>query len=379
MASSNAELDRFIRDAMLAGQSRAAIRQVLLAAGWTPEQLAGALEDYAEIDFPVPVPKPRASLSSRDAFLYLVLFSLLYFLCWHLGSLLFDLINAALPDPADPRYRYDFFGSTRFSTASLIITFPLFAWMARLLARETERAPIKRFSPVRRWLTYLTLFVSATAIIGDLTVLVYNVLGGELSLRFVAKVLVVALIAGSVFGYYLWDLRREESESRAWRAWGKRLLIAAGVLALAALAGGFMLMGSPSEQRLQRLDERRIGDLQQIEAAVRNHAMETGRLPADLAELAAKPGVALSLADPVTGKPYAYRASGRRQFELCADFATDTGERRRGGRAWPATLEWAHGKGEACFVRRISAAELQADAGEPAPAAVADPDPDPRS
>ena len=90
MASNNSDLDRFIRDAMLAGQSRDAIRNALLAAGWTPEQLAGALDDYAEVDFPVPVPKPRASLSSRDAFLYLVLFSLLYFLCYHLGSLLFD-------------------------------------------------------------------------------------------------------------------------------------------------------------------------------------------------------------------------------------------------------------------------------------------------
>lgn len=353
MASSNSDLDRFIRDAMLAGQSRDAIRNALLAAGWTLEQLAGALDDYAEVDFPVPVPKPRASLSSRDAFLYLVLFSLLYFLCYHLGSLLFDLIDAALPDMADPSYRHDFFGSTRFSTAALIITFPLFAWMARLVGRETERAPIKRFSPVRRWLTYLTLFVSATAIIGDLTVLVYNVLGGELSLRFVLKVLVVAMIAASVFGYYLWDLRRDESATRAWRAMGKRLLIAAGIVAVAALAGGFLLMGSPSSQRAQRMDERRVGDLQQIEMMVRAHVEETGRLPADLATIAAKPGVALPVADPDTGKPYVYRIDDALRFSLCADFQTDTAESRRGDPAWPVSTEWAHGIGNTCFSRRI--------------------------
>ena len=32
----------------------------------------------------------------------------------------------------------------------------------------------------------------------------------ELTLRFVLKVAVVGLIAGTIFGYYLWDLRREE-------------------------------------------------------------------------------------------------------------------------------------------------------------------------
>lgn len=353
MASSNSDLDRFIRDAMLARQSREAIRNALLEAGWTQEQLTGALDDYAEVDFPVPVPKPRASLSSRDAFLYLVLFSLLYFLCYHLGSLLFDLINAALPDVTEQGYRHDFFASTRFSTAALIITFPLFAWMAGLLGRETERAPIKRFSPVRRWLTYLTLFVSAAAIIGDLTVLVYNVLGGELSLRFVLKVLVVALIAGSVFGYYLWDLRREESESRAWRAMGRRLLVAAGIVAVAALVGGFILMGSPSAQREQRMDQRRVSDLQQIETTLRNHFDETGALPPDLATLAARPGVGLSIRDPDTGAPYGYRIEAPQRFALCADFSTDTAAVRRGQRAWMMPVEWAHGVGNTCFKRHI--------------------------
>ena len=57
----------------------------------------------------------------------------------------------------------------------------------------------------------MTLVIAAGALIGDTTTLVYNLLGGELTLRFVLKVLVVAFIAGGIFGYYLWDLRREEA------------------------------------------------------------------------------------------------------------------------------------------------------------------------
>jgi hypothetical protein len=40
----------------------------------------------------------------------------------------------------------------------------------------------------------------------------YNVLGGELTVRITLKVSVVLLIASSVFGYYLADLRKEEHE-----------------------------------------------------------------------------------------------------------------------------------------------------------------------
>jgi len=211
MAAGAQELDTFVREALMRGQSRQAIEQALAAAGWTEAQTRDVLSAYADVDFPVPVPRPRASLSAREAFLYLVLFASLYYAAFHVGSLLFDLINFAFPDAAAGRGYFD--SSMRWSTASVIIAFPVFALLARHLARETERQPIKRLSPVRRWLTYLTLFLAAVALICDVTTLVYNLLGGELSMRFVLKVLVVGVIAGGVFGYYLWDLRREEVEA----------------------------------------------------------------------------------------------------------------------------------------------------------------------
>ena len=166
------------------------------------------------MDFPLPVPRPRASLSAREAFAYLVLFSTLYFFAWNLGSLLFQLIQYALPDPADPDWQLmRLNGGIRWAISALVIAFPVFVFAAHRVSRDVDKHPIKRLSPVRRWLTYLTLFVAATVLIGDLTALVYNLLSGDLSLRFVLKVLVVGVIAGTVFGYYLWDLRQEEVEA----------------------------------------------------------------------------------------------------------------------------------------------------------------------
>lgn len=212
MASGSQELDVFVRDALLRGHGKAEITQALLSAGWREEQVRGALGAYADTAFAVPVPRPRASVSAREAFLYLVMFATLYFFAYHLGSLLFDLINRAWPDAAEVGYR-GFGSSMRWATAAILISFPVFAYVSHYVARDVARHPIKRLSPVRRWLTYLTLFIAATILIGDMTTLLYNLLGGELTTRFVLKVLVVAAIAGSVFGYYLWDLRREEQDA----------------------------------------------------------------------------------------------------------------------------------------------------------------------
>ena len=53
--------------------------------------------------------------------------------------------------------------------------------------------------------------VAASVIVGDGITLVYNVLNGELTARFVLKALVVAAIAGTAFGYYTWSTRADDA------------------------------------------------------------------------------------------------------------------------------------------------------------------------
>ncbi|MFQ5742209.1 MAG: DUF5671 domain-containing protein [Acidobacteriota bacterium] len=209
------EIQGFVKDGLARGLSRAEIEDVLLRAGWTAEHVKGALGAFAEIEFPIPVPRPRPYLSAREAFRYLVLFSTLYVSAFNLGNLLFQLINQAFPDPAAPPIVAEAVrDAIRFSLSSLIVAFPVFLYVSRLTGLETRLDPRKRASKIRRWLTYLTLFIAAGFLIGDFTGLVYNLLGGELAARFVLKVFTIALIAGTIFGYYLWDLRLEEKEAR---------------------------------------------------------------------------------------------------------------------------------------------------------------------
>ena len=211
----NEELIDFVRTALGRGLSRLQVEEALGLAGWNREQVQAALAAFAAVDFPIPVPTPRPSLSARDAFMYLLLFSTLYVVAFNLGRLLFQFINRAFPDPASSPPDTFLRESIRFSVAALIVGLPVFLYMSRLTNRAIHADPTKRTSPVRRWLTYLTLFVAASVLIGDFTTLVYSLLGGELTVRFVLKVLTVGAIAGTVFWYYLSDLRLDENEISA--------------------------------------------------------------------------------------------------------------------------------------------------------------------
>lgn len=210
------QLSDFVRDALARGLPRPQIEQALLQAGWSRDQARSALAAYAEVDFPVPVPRPKPYVSAKEAFLYLVLFSTLYVTAYNLGRLVFSFIDHAFPDPAlaEDFVEYSQF-AIRWSVSSLVIAFPVFLYVSRLLAAGIRREPAKRGSRVRKWLTYMTLFIAAGVLIGDLTTLVFNFLGGELGLRFLLKALTVGVISGAIFGYYLWDLRSDEAEPDA--------------------------------------------------------------------------------------------------------------------------------------------------------------------
>lgn len=206
----NDELMTFVKEGLARGVPRAEIEQALGRAGWGAAEVRVALGSFADVAFPIPVPRPRPYVSARDAFLYLVLFSTLYTVAFNFGSLMFDLINQWVPDPAAPESRMPaeyLAQAIRWSVSTLIVATPVFLWVSALVGREIKRDPVKRQSKVRRWLTYLTLFVAACVLVGDVTALVYNLLGGELTTRFLLKALVVASIVGTIFLYYLTDLR----------------------------------------------------------------------------------------------------------------------------------------------------------------------------
>ena len=110
----------------------------------------------------------------------------------------------------------------------------------------------------------------------------------------------------------------------------------------AAIVIGLIVIGSPREFRMRRLDERRAEDLAAISSAIRTYRLTHENLPQKLDELQ-RSGIIYRLKDPVE-RPYEYTVKDAFSYELCAEFdtATDTTTVAR-------LLFEKHGHGRQCF------------------------------
>jgi hypothetical protein len=347
----NADLQLFVRDSLVRGLPRAAIRERLLEAGWRAEEVESALAGFAESDFPVPVPRRRLYLSAREAFFYLVLFATLYLTAFNLGLVLFATVDRWLPDAVQNGYTArSAVEGIRSGIAALVIAFPIFLFVSALIGRAMARDPEKRGSKVRKWLTYVTLFVAALVLIGDLTFLVQRLLSGELPARVLWKTVFVFAIAGTVFGHYLAELRAEEREGAAAGRGSPWLARVAVVAIVATLVLGLFAAGSPRQARLRSLDQQRVGNLVAIWRQLGQERAAGRSLPGSLADLAARPSAPPpeTFRDPGTRDFYGYRVVDSTTVELCATFATEDSTGSPDG-ARGTSMFWRHARGRRCF------------------------------
>ena len=208
----NKDLIDFVKQGLETGQSRKDISHALSQAGWKADEIKNAMFSFADVSFPIAVPRPRPYLSARVAFLYLLFFIMLAIVAWSFGTLLFAMINNVLPDVTKSN-RYTGIRSVRqlrFGISGLVVAAPIFFYLARFLSKARQKDPELQRSQIRKWLTYITLVIAGATLVGDAISLVYNLLDGELSTRFVLKSLVVGAIAGTIFVYFLKDAERDD-------------------------------------------------------------------------------------------------------------------------------------------------------------------------
>ncbi len=157
----------------------------------------------------------------RDIFLHLLAIIALYVSAGSFIALIFQYINILHPDPlaiggADGMYYSAYlqsaYSTIRWSLSTLIFVFPTYVLTSWYLNKTYKQSPEHKNLWIRKWLVYFTLFVAAIVIIGDLVTLVYNLLGGEFTTRFLLKITTILFVGGGVFYYYFWDLRRSKIE-----------------------------------------------------------------------------------------------------------------------------------------------------------------------
>ncbi|MDZ4735372.1 MAG: hypothetical protein SGJ07_03405 [Rhodospirillaceae bacterium] len=129
---------------------------------------------------------------------------------------------------------------------------------------------------------------------------------------------------------------------------GRLLALVFVVAALAAIAVGFAIIGSPWVQRERALDARRSDDLASLAWAIEDHRRAQGALPATLDALGGE--WSDLIADPETGAPYEYEATGPETYRLCAVFTHPRGV--EGDPRWTGDF-MRHGAGRHCFDRDV--------------------------
>ncbi len=298
----------------------------------------------------------------KEVFLQLMGMAMLYISVISLVMLSFAYIDLSFMDPlANGFYGSPFpswqssLDTIRLSSAMLAVSFPLLLLFSWLIQRDLRRFPQKHELRFAKWLVYLTLLASSITLVVDLIQIVHRFYSGELSLPFGLKALSILVLAGAVLGYYLWDVQSQPQKSKlpAAMAW------VASVLVLGMLALGFLLAGSPAEQRQVRMDERRVNDLAGIDNQTKEYWRLKRALPASLEELKNSPVVYGFFAqDPQTQEAYDYAVTGELSFRLCAAFDRPTSDfRKLGARPNPYQGEvgsdWVHGAGKTCFDRTI--------------------------
>ena len=197
------ELSRFVRDALVAGKSRDEISQALIDSGWSSSEVTDALDAWTATPFATPVPRPQSTVSARDFFIYALSFGVMISGAIYLVQLFHALIDLWL-DGRD----YGSFSRIRWAMAVLIVTTPVYLWLTVRERGKLAADPALYRSAIRRWLTYLTLLLAALVLLGDAVAVIYAFLNGDFTVQFMLKAVVVAVVAGFIFVFYLSDIRK---------------------------------------------------------------------------------------------------------------------------------------------------------------------------
>ncbi len=291
----------------------------------------------------------NAKMSPKDFFLQIGALVVLYVAFGTLIGLLFSVIDRAFLNPLD----YYYGGSISWPVASLIILFPLYIVLMKMISKTYEKDEAKKNLGIRKWLTYLTLFITGAIMVGDLITILYYFLDGQLiTLSFSLKVLVLLILSVLVFSFYLLDLQ-EKLNKKGHLIYG----VIAFLVVLASIIVGFMVMGSPMTQRAIKIDSQRVSDLQNIQYQITNYWQIKQALPENLDSLKDSLLDWSLPTDPETKSDYEYTKTGLTTFKLCALFSLANNEKQNLMTSpYPYELEsenWQHEAGQTCFDRTL--------------------------
>lgn len=267
--------------------------------------------------------------------------------------LIFGVVNLRFPDAAAYSYEAENAREAiRACIATLIVFFPTYLVLTRFSNQMRRKETGGAYTPITRWLVYLSLLVAAGTMLVDLVTLIMFFLDGEITRRFLIKVFALLLVVGTAFHYYVLDVR-----GYFIKRVDQSIYFGLGAFAFtfAMLGYGFSHIETPQEVREMRLDDQQVADLQNMHYRIQEMYRVNEALPQGLEDL--YNGIKAPTA-PEGRDPYVYEITDDTHYKLCATFAVASEETERSVAVPFGYDSWEHGEGYWCF-QRVALAEKQ--------------------
>lgn len=205
-------LEKYIATAREKKHSDDKIKSTLIGAGWPEEDVVKALtRPEIDPDLPPPPPPPQQHIGMWTGFLYILFFISLYVLATSIAGLFHDMIDKFIPDVknAETYYMSDNAGMIRGAVAAVIVSYPIFTILALVLKKQLKKKPAVSNLRSRKLLIYITLIGTFLIMLGHVIFIIYSFLDGKLTSNAIGHLAVTFLIAGSIFGYFISEVKHD--------------------------------------------------------------------------------------------------------------------------------------------------------------------------
>jgi hypothetical protein len=300
---------------------------------------------------------PKPVNAAKFVFLYLVHLISLVFVAVSFGMIIYQAINKFIKDPVNLYSAMFQSDAIKFGVAAILVFTPIFFIVGKYINKALFEGEVARDSAIRRWLTYLILFVSFLIFAGYLVAFVISFLNGELTLKFGLKVVSVLAIASTIFSYYFYDIKRKETKGVKDKV-TQIYFIATLSAIIVVFVGAFFTIDNPMQTRAKNLDSDIVNKFYSIDNCVDQYYREKKELPKSMEDIKAN-CIYLSddsLKDKVTGKAFEYQQKDGLKYALCAEFRVSNMDDANNNQPYyngPEGKTVLHDAGWQCLERKV--------------------------
>ncbi len=294
---------------------------------------------------------------AKYTFLYLLSLVTLIMTTLAVGNVLFEVINKFIADPLLVNGVYYDPTVMKMAIATLIIAGPIYFVTTSVILKSLAIGMLNKEAIPRRWLSYLIILISSFVMLGFLISVLFSFLDGELTMRFALKSLVALLLSGGIFGFYFYDVRRDQVEQK------DKVILVFGLIGmttvLASLITSFFFVESPTAARNRKHDQSLVANFEQIDSGINSYFNENKKLPDNLSVLVNEKRfiTELMIKDLITNEPIVYNILGEKKYQICATFSTSN--IGVSPNIDYSVTRWPHKQGSDCISQQI----FQADKG----------------